>query len=123
MKKKVLLIIIPIVLVFLIIGIIGAIFVGMWLNKNKTVGTTWGDTYYAYLKEAINDKNLGDAEEKYGMQLGMKDAKIGFCDINKDSIKNIMFKGQNPTDEEIEQVLEQFEGSINPKLFVIELIK
>lgn len=83
MKKKVLLIIIPIILVFLIIGIIGAIFIGIWLNKSKTVGTTWGDTYYAYLKEAINDKNLGDAEEKYGMQLGMKDAKIGFCDIEE----------------------------------------
>ena len=83
MKKKVLLIIIPIVLVFLIIGIIGAIFVGIWLNKNKTVGTTWGDTYYAYLKEAINEKDLRKAEERFGMQLGMKDVKIGFCDIDE----------------------------------------
>ena len=48
--------------------------------------------------------------------------KIGFCDVNKESVKNIMFKGQNPTDEEIDQVLEQFKSTINPKLFVIELL-
>ena len=48
--------------------------------------------------------------------------KIGFCDVNKESVRNIMFKGQNPNDAEVEQVLEQFEGSINPKLFVIELV-
>ena len=83
MKKKVLLIIIPIILVFLIIGIIGAVFVGIWINKNKTVGTTWGDTYYAYLKEAINEKDLRKAEERFGMQLGMKDVKIGFCNIDE----------------------------------------
>ena len=69
----------------------------------------------------INETNNGDKNYEKILE-GVK-LKIGFCDINKDSIKNIMFKGQNPTDEEIEQVLEQFEGSINPKLFVIELIK
>ena len=69
----------------------------------------------------INETNNGDKNYEKILE-GVK-LKIGFCDINKDSIKNIMLKGQNPTDEEIEQVLEQFEGSINPKLFVIELIK
>ena len=68
----------------------------------------------------INETNNGD--KNYEKILEGVRLKIGFCDINKDSIKNIMFKGQNPTDEEIEQVLEQFEGSINPKLFVIELV-
>ena len=69
----------------------------------------------------INETNNGDKNYEKILE-GVK-LKIGFCDINKDSSKNIMLKGQNPTDEEIEQVLEQFEGSINPKLFVIELIK
>ena len=68
----------------------------------------------------INETNNGDKNYEKILE-GVK-LKIGFCDINKDSIKNIMFKGQNPTDEEIEQVLEQFEGCINPKLFVIELV-
>ena len=49
--------------------------------------------------------------------------KIGFCDVNRDNIKNIMFRGQNPTKEDIEDVYMQFQGSINPKLFVIELIE
>ena len=48
--------------------------------------------------------------------------KVGFVDVSKDSVKNIMFRGQNPTDDEIEQVLEQFKLSIDPKLFVIELL-
>ena len=69
----------------------------------------------------INETNNGD--KNYEKILEGVRLKIGFCDINKDSIKNIMLKGQNPTDEEIEQVLEQFEGSIIPKLFVIELKK
>ena len=67
------------------------------------VGTNNGNKDY--------DKILGDVK-----------LKIGFCDINKESVKNIMFKGQNPTEGEIEQVLEQFKSSINPKLFVIELL-
>lgn len=84
MKKKVLFIVLPIVLAILIAAICGVVVVvGILLNKNKSVGSTWGDTYYAYLKEAINDKDLSDAEEKYGMQLGMKDAKIGFCEIEE----------------------------------------
>ena len=48
--------------------------------------------------------------------------KVGFVDVSKDSVKNIMFRRQNPTDDEIEQVLEQFKLSIDPKLFVIELL-
>ena len=65
-------------------------------------------------------RNNGDKNYEKILE-GVK-LKIGFCDVNKESVKNIMFKGQNPNDAEIEQVLEQFEGSINPKLFVIELI-
>lgn len=83
MKKKVLFIVIPIVLAIVLIGIIGITTVIILLNKNKSVGTTWGDTYYAYLKEAINEKDLGNAEEKFGMQLGMNDVKIGFCEIEE----------------------------------------
>ena len=85
MKKKILFIVIPIVLAILIVGIVGIVVVGAILSKNKSVGTTWGDTYYAYLKEAINEKDLSEAEEKFGMQLGMKDAKISFCDIEEDA--------------------------------------
>ena len=65
-------------------------------------------------------RNNGD--KNYEKLLEDVKLKIGFCDVNKESVKNIMFKGQNPTDEEIDQVLEQFKSTINPKLFVIELL-
>jgi hypothetical protein len=86
MKKKVLLIVIPIVLV-IIIAI--SIVIGIILKKKNEsedeilTGSTWGDTYYAYLKEAIKEKDLNDAEEKYGMMLDMKDAKLQFCGVEE----------------------------------------
>ena len=65
-------------------------------------------------------RNNGD--KNYEEMLGDIKLKVGFCDVNSESVRNIMFKGQNPTEGEIEQVLEQFKLSINPKLFVIELL-
>ena len=70
----------------------------------------------------MNLVGTNNGNKDYDKILGDVKLKIGFCDINKESVKNIMFKGQNPTEGEIEQVLEQFKSSINPKLFVIELL-
>ena len=70
----------------------------------------------------MNLVGTNNGNKDYEKILGDVKLKIGFCDINKESVKNIMFKGQNPTEGEIEQVLEQFKSSINPKLFVIELL-
>ena len=70
----------------------------------------------------MNLVGTNNGNKDYDKILGNVKLKIGFCDINKESVKNIMFKGQNPTEGEIEQVLEQFKLSINPKLFVIELL-
>ena len=69
---------------------------------------------------SIIGRNNGD--KNYEELLHDVKLKIGFCDVNKESIRNIMFKGQNPNDAEIEQVLEQFRTTIDPKLFVIELL-
>ena len=70
----------------------------------------------------MNLVGTNNGNKDYDKILGDVKLKIGFCDINKESVKSIMFKGQNPTEGEIEQVLEQFKSSINPKLFVIELL-
>lgn len=86
MKKKIWLIIIPIILVIIIVS---AIVVAILLKKGNekddeiSTGSTWGDTYYAYLKEAITEKDLTEAEEKYGMKLDMKDAKLQFCEVEE----------------------------------------
>lgn len=67
---------------------------------------------------------IGNNEEKDDLEI-LDDVKLkmGFCDVNRDNIKNIMFRGQNPTKEEIEDVYMQFKSIISPKLFVIELIE
>lgn len=86
MKKKIWLIIIPIILVIIIVS---AIVIAILLKKGNekddeiSTGSTWGDTYYAYLKEAITEKDLTEAEEKYGMKLDMKDAKLQFCEVEE----------------------------------------
>lgn len=97
MKKKIWLIIVPIILVIIIVA---TIVIGILLKKgNKdeeeiSTGSTWGDTYYAYLKEAINEKDLTEAEEKYGIKLDMKDAKLQFCEVeeNKDPTMIMTYK-------------------------------
>ena len=95
MKKKLWLIIIPIVLVIIIIS---AIIIAILLNKKEdkeiSTGSTWGNTYYAYLKDAINEKDLTDAEEKYGMKLDMNDAKLQFCEVeeNQDPAMIMLYK-------------------------------
>lgn len=83
MKKKVLLILIPVILVIVILAavIVGLIFA--LKNKDKSIGTKWGDTYYAYLKEATTEKDLKLAEEKYGMMNDMKEAKLQFCEVEE----------------------------------------
>lgn len=89
MKKKVLFIVIPIILVIVITT---AVIIGFVLNKNSeeddSIGSKWGDTYYAYLKEAINEEDLSVSEERYGIMLDMKDAKLQFCEVEE---------GQDPT--------------------------
>lgn len=88
MKKKSL--VIGIIAILLIIIIIGAVVIALLLNQNKTVGSKWGDTYYAYLNEAINEKDLDDAYEKYGIKSGMKNAKIQFCEVEKDEAPSMI---------------------------------
>lgn len=82
MKKKILFIVLPIVLAILIVG---GVIAAILLNRNKSVGTTWGDTYYAFLTDAINEDDSTIAEEKYGISKGMKNAKIQFCKIDDES--------------------------------------
>ena len=61
-------------------------------------------------------------EEKYDEMF--KDIKINieFRDINKQNIRKILFKDENPTKEEIEEILYHYlSGTDKPKFFVVEL--
>lgn len=102
MKKKKVIIITSIILVILIIT---GIVIGICLkNKNEeknegenVTGSKWGDTYYAYLKEALEENDKTEAEEKYGIIQGMEDAKLQFCEIeeNQDPAMIMTYKKDN----------------------------
>lgn len=108
MKKKVLLIVLPIILA---IAVATAVIAVVILNKNKeeSVGTKWGDTYYAYLKEAVNEEDLKEAEEKYGVMLGMKNAKIQFCEVDegKDPTMIMTYEKENNSYVNVYQITDK----------------
>ena len=46
---------------------------------------------------------------------------IGFYDVNKDNIKRIIFKGKNPSDKEVEDMLNELtSGDKNAKILAVE---
>ena len=48
--------------------------------------------------------------------------KIGFHDMNKQNIRKIIFKDYNPTEEEVEEVINQYNAENDElKFLVIEL--
>lgn len=73
-RKKLIVVLVIIILLILICGSVGGYFIFQNIEKNKSVGTTWGDTYYAYLKEASTEQDLGE-REKYGIQSNMENTR------------------------------------------------
>ena len=83
-KSKTPIIITIVVLVLLIACGIGGFFVWKYIKDNETVGTTWGDTYYAYLKEGMQQEDFA-SKEKYGLQQGMKDVTLQFVEVKENT--------------------------------------
>ena len=73
-RKKLIVALVIIILLILICGSVGGYFIFQNIEKNKSVGTTWGDTYYAYLREASLEQDLGE-REKYGFQSNMENTR------------------------------------------------
>lgn len=87
-KKKKMKIIIPIVIILLIVvigGGIGGYYIYQQHEKNKSVGTEWGDKYHMYLKNAVADTQ-SDKNDVYGMPNNMEDTKIQFVETNKNEL-------------------------------------
>lgn len=73
-NKKLIVAIVIIILLVVIAASVGGYFIFQNIENNKSVGTTWGDTYYAYLKEASTEQDLGE-REKYGIQANMENTR------------------------------------------------
>lgn len=82
-KSKKPLIITIIVLVVLVLCALGGFFIWKYIKENESVGTTWGDTYYAYLKEGTEQKDYA-SREKYGLQQNMSNVTLQFAEIEED---------------------------------------
>lgn len=83
-KSKAPIIITIVVLVLLIACGIGGFFVWRYIKDNETVGTTWGDTYYTYLKEGMEQEDFA-SKEKYGLQQSMKNVTLQFAEIEENA--------------------------------------
>lgn len=78
-STKAIIIVLIAIIVLAILGIAGY-FGYRYVQNNKTVGTTWGDTYYAYLKEAISEESN---KEDYGLQDGMENIELQFVEVGE----------------------------------------
>ena len=63
-------------------------------------------------KNEIEDKRLNDAK-----------VNIGFYEANEENIRKFIFKGKNPTEEEIQNALNQFNnGEEETKILAVEIL-
>ena len=62
-------------------------------------------------KNEIEDQRLNDIK-----------VNIGFYDANEENIRKFIFKDKNPTDEEVENILNQFNsGEAETKILAVEI--
>ena len=94
-KSKKGLIAIATLLVILILVI--AIIIYIVIGGNNNTGTAWGDTYYAYLKNGLEETNE-DERQKYGLQTGVEKAEIQFVETNEEK-EPVMLMSYDKDDE------------------------
>lgn len=80
-KSKKGLIALIIILILIVIGVI-VFFTVKYFNNSKSVGTTWGDTYYAYLKEGIETEDES-RQDIYGIYNGVDKATLEFVEVEE----------------------------------------
>ncbi len=97
-KSKAPIIVTVIILIVLIIAVVGY-FIWQNIKKNETVGTTWGDTYYAFLKAGMESESKEMKEDFYGIHDNMEDVTLQFIDIEENAapvmIMNYKEEGDN----------------------------
>lgn len=89
-KKSLKFFIISIIILVIAAGIVGGTFLVKNLiengaeSKDDSVGSKWGDVYYAYLNDIVSEDNDLELESKYGLTRNITDAFVQFCDTNDD---------------------------------------
>lgn len=90
-KTKIIIISVSILAVIALIVVIGFVVRNMMLNES--VGSTWGDTYYAYLKEVKTSED----KIKYGFEQEMNNVSVEFvqADEDKNPVMVISYQKEN----------------------------
>ena len=89
-KNKTKKIVISVIIILILIALgVGGFFACQYVQENQTVGTTWGDTYYAYLKQAAETENPNE-KQLYGIKPEMQNAKIEFCEVKENETPSMV---------------------------------
>ena len=89
---------------------------GKNLTKDQVEGIT------DMLLKTVKKEEGAEEEEAIDKRLEDVKVKIGFYDADKENVRKIIFRGKNPTDEEVDNMLNQLtsSGQENVKLLAVE---
>ena len=89
---------------------------GKNLTKDQVEGIT------DMLLKTVKKEEGEEEEEVVDKRLEDVKFKIGFYDADKENVRKIIFRGKNPTDEEVDNMLNQLtsSGQENVKLLAVE---
>lgn len=92
--KKIILII-AIILAVVIFAVIGGILIHSIVQKNKSVGTDWGDVYYSFLeKEKSEELSISGISGMLPKEI--ENEEIQFCELEKDQEPLMVLTYTNP---------------------------
>ena len=89
---------------------------GKNLTKDQVEGIT------DMLLKTVKKEEGEEEEEVVDKRLEDVKVKIGYYDADKENVRKIIFRGKNPTDEEVDNMLNQLtsSGQENVKLLAVE---
>ena len=77
------------------------------------------DALFNIVTQTEEDENNEDDKYKDFKDINIS---IGFYDANEENVRKFMFKGKNPTDEQVKNTLNQLNsGEVDAKILAIEL--
>ena len=89
------------------------------VNLTKSHVETIVDALFNIVTQTEENENIEDDRYKDFKDINIS---IGFYDANEENVRKFMFKGKNPTDEQVKNTLNQLNsGEVDAKILAIEL--
>ena len=110
-KAKIVIIVICIILILVALGV-GGFFAYQYVQENQTVGTAWGDTYYAYLKQASETEEDWE-KQLYGIKPEMQNTKLQFCETKENQAPFMVMSYEKDGEQYLNTYYINEEGNVN----------